>query len=228
MSLVTFIARTGYTNPKGVINTPTGAFDFGAALVAGSGVITVDSQAQNGLYQALLNVPELMVSGSTPGPLSTVDVIAPVIAHQGISQAVGDMLVRGGDLLFTPVPVSNVPGVPSAVAAAIAVAETAAINAAEAASDALGSATTAAAAAVATAEAASIPLTQKGAANGVGTLDSTNRQPVSQTPLTVGIGRSTDATYGLAAPTGVGLELVIATVNGVPGLQDIRYNGVSQ
>jgi hypothetical protein len=49
------------------------------------------------------------------------------------------------------------------------------------------------------------------------------------TPLShsVANGRATDGTYGLPAPTGVGLELIIATVNGVPGLQNITYNGAS-
>lgn len=54
------------------------------------------------------------------------------------------------------------------------------------------------------------------------------QEDTADLPSSVGNARSTDGTYGLPTPTGVGLELIINTVNGTPGLQDIRFNGVSQ
>lgn len=46
---------------------------------------------------------------------------------------------------------------------------------------------------------------------------------VGQLPLSVGIGRSTDGSFGLPEPTGVGLELVIASND----LQNITFDGVA-
>jgi hypothetical protein len=114
VSIVTFVAHTGYTNPTGTINTPSGSFDVGAALTNGGGVITVDTVQQYGLYRALLGDPGLMISGSTPGPPSTVDVVGPVMAHYTNSPEIGDTLTRGSDGLFHETPATAPPSAPQA------------------------------------------------------------------------------------------------------------------
>lgn len=118
MSIVVF-SSDPWSPVTGSVDVGEGAsFDVGAALAesADGTTITVDTDAQPTLYQALLRFPQLTVVSIDPaGPVSVVDFVGPVFAHSGTDPQQGDILIRGKDGVFTPLSGLNLQPVGSPV-----------------------------------------------------------------------------------------------------------------